>query len=467
MNPAQDLCYLTIAEASQLIKKKSLSPVELAKAHLKRIHAADSQIRSHLTPLEDSALSEARKAEQDIQKGKYKGPLHGIPIALKDIIDTKGVKTTAQSKVLEHRVPTKDATATARLKKAGCILLGKLALNEFAFGGLYASLGEPPRNPWNTKHITGGSSSGSAAALSAGLCMGALGTDTGGSIRSPASLCGVVGLKATYGLISRYGVLPLSWSLDHCGPMARSVEDTALLLQAIAGYDPKDKTTSRVPIPDYHRALSKSVKGIRVGVPADFCFDPRNGIDNDTLKATKKALAELESMGAHVEEVKIPSLEYASIANMIILMGEGYVYHRKNLRSQPANYGEVTRSRLFLSATLTAADYVQAQRARSRAIQEFGKVLNKVDVLAMPTTPKPAPPFKGFDPMALMVSPSYRDPFNLTWLPAVSVPCGFNAAGLPIGLQIGGRAFDESRVLKVAYAYQEHTVWHQKRPPCK
>ncbi|SVB53011.1 uncharacterized protein METZ01_LOCUS205865, partial [marine metagenome] len=263
---------LTIGEASGLIKDKKLSPVDLTKAYLDRIEAIDGKVKSYVTPLPESALQEARVAEADIQKGNYHGPLHGVPIGLKDLYDTKGVRTTGQSKVFEHRVPEEDATVVTKLHEAGTVLLGKLAMHEFALGGPKTSLFDQANNPWNLDHVTGGSSSGSGAAIAAGLAMGSLGSDTGGSIRGPAALCGIVGLKPTYGRVSRYGVLPLSWSLDHVGPMTWTVEDTALMLQVIAGHDPKDATSSHEPVPDYSAALQADLKGIRVGVPRHYFF---------------------------------------------------------------------------------------------------------------------------------------------------------------------------------------------------
>ncbi|MCH7706116.1 MAG: hypothetical protein IIB33_03615, partial [Chloroflexi bacterium] len=276
---SKELYYLTIAEASELISSGQLSPVELTRAYLDRIQAVDGSLKSYVTLLAEDALKEAATAEAEIARGEYRGPLHGIPIALKDLYDTKGVRTTGQSKVLEHRIPTEDATTTAKLREAGAVLLGKLAMHEFALGGPQTSLFEQARNPWNLDHVTGGSSSGSGAAVAAGLCAGALGSDTGGSIRGPASLCGIVGLKPTYGRVSRYGVIPLSWSLDHCGPMTRTVEDTALMLQAIAGHDPRDPTTSTTPVPDYSEALREDVRDITIGVPRHYFFNTDDGAD--------------------------------------------------------------------------------------------------------------------------------------------------------------------------------------------
>ncbi len=464
MAATKELHYLTIREASRLIKSLELSPVELTRAFLERIEEVDNRLKSYVTLLAESALAEACTAEAEILQGSYRGPLHGIPMAHKDLYDTKGIRTTGQSKVLEHRVPSEDATVIARLRSAGAILLGKLAMYEFAMGGPQTSLFDQARNPWNLDHITGGSSSGSGAAVAAGLCMGALGSDTGGSIRGPASLCGIVGLKPTYGRVSRYGVIPLSWSLDHCGPMTWTVEDTAFILQAIAGYDPKDPTSSHAPVPDYSACLQEDVKGIIIGVPRHYCFDADTGVDQESVTAVDKALTELEGLGARIEEVTIPSLEYAPIANSVIMLTEAFAYHKGNLKSQPQSFGEQVRQRLYLGAMFSANDLLQALRARSRIKREFAQTLQRVDVVAMPTGLAPAPRSDEYDPEAAMMVRNLTGPFNETGMPAISVPCGFNAAGLPIGLQIAGKPFDEPAVLRIAYTYQQHARWYEKRP---
>ena len=458
-----ELCFLTIHQASRLIQSRELSPLELTSAFLERIEAVDGRLKSYVTLLAESALANARTAEAEVVRGEYRGPLHGIPIALKDLYDTKGVRTTAQSKVLETRVPGEDATTTRKLREAGAVLLGKLAMHEFALGGPQTSLFDQARNPWSLEHITGGSSSGSGAAVAAGLCMGSLGSDTGGSIRGPASLCGIVGLKPTYGRVSRYGVVPLSWSLDHCGPMTWTVEDSALMLQAIAGPDPRDPTASHAPVPDYSASLGDGIRGLTVGVPRDYFFNP-DVLEPETASVVDKALADLEGLGARILEVNVPSLEYAAIANTVIMLGEAFAYHRSNLQSQPQNFGDIVRLRFYMGGLFTAADYVQAQRARSRVKREFAETLQQVDVIAVPTSARPAATFAAFDPFSTMLPPSFTAPFNETGMPAISIPCGFNQAGLPIGLQIAGKPFDESAVLGVAYAYQQHAKWYETRP---
>jgi len=459
-----ELCFLTIGEASGLIKDKKLSPVELTQAYLDRMGAIDGKVKSYVTPLPESALQEARVAEADIQKGNYHGPLHGVPIGLKDLYDTKGVRTTGQSKVFEHRVPTEDATVVTKLQEAGTVLLGKLAMHEFALGGPKTSLFDQANNPWNLEHVTGGSSSGSGAAIAAGLAMGSLGSDTGGSIRGPAALCGIVGLKPTYGRVSRYGVLPLSWSLDHVGPMTWTVEDAALMLQVIAGHDPKDPTSSKEPVPDYSAALQTDLKGVRVGVPRHYFFADDVGLDDDTRNAVEKGIQTLKELGATVRDIEIPSLSLASIANTVIMIAEANAYHAKNLKSQPQNYGDIVRSRFILGGAFTSADYIQSMRARSRLRREFAQAFESVDIMAMPVMSKPAAALKDFDPMGMMMTPSMMGPFNQTGLPAMSVPCGFSSLGLPIGMQIAAAPFNEAAVIRAGHAYQQQARWHDQRP---
>ena len=461
--PAPALHHLTIHEASSLIQKRELSPVDLTQAFLDRIDAIDDRLKSYITLLSDSAMATARTAEAEISRGDYRGPLHGIPIALKDLYDTAGVPTTGQSKVLEHRVPDNDATVVTRLREAGTILLGKLTMHEFALG-FPASLYESPRNPWDLNHVTGGSSSGSGAGIAAGTCMGTLGSCTGGSIRGPASYCGIVGLKPTYGRVSRHGVLPLSWSLDHVGPMTWTVEDTAHMMQAIAGHDPNDPTSSTEPVPNYTGALREDVRGLVIGVPRHYFFDDSAGADAEMLAAVDKALEVLESLGARVEEVNIPSLDLAGPANWLIMMSEAYAYHKANLQSQPQNFGPVVRHRFYLGGLFGSGDYVKGQQARNRIRREFAEVMQRVDLIGCPTMLGPAPEFDTFDPSSVVLGRSFTAPFNETGMPAISVPCGFTQSGLPLGLQLAGRPFDEETVIRAAYTYQQHAGWYKHRP---
>ena len=464
---AAELYYLTIGQAGEMLRSRELSPVELTRAVLDRIDRMDGTLQAYITVLADSAMAEARDAEAEIQRGDYRGPLHGIPIALKDLYDTAGVRTTAGSKIMSDRVPDVDATTTARLRGAGAVLLGKLAMHEFALGGPDPTTGFPAaRNPWNLDHIPGGSSAGSAAAAAAGLAMGTLGSCTGGSIRGPASYSSIVGLKATYGRVSRYGVVPLSWTLDHCGPMTWTVEDSAIMLQAIAGHDPLDPTSSRAPVPDYSAALRGDIAGLKIGVPRHFFFSDDPRISRDTLATVETALGALEQLGAHVEEVTIPTLKYAGAAQPVIMLSEAFAYHQHNLRSRPQEFGEVVRGRFRVGGLFTSGEYVQAQRVRNVLTRECAEVLKRVDVLASPTMSTPAPTFEAMrDAMTTSRTPSFTGPFNLTGMPAISVPCGFTPAGLPVGLQIAGRHFDEPTVIRAAYTYQQHARWFERRPP--
>lgn len=460
--PSTELYHLTIREAAGLIESKQLSPVELTQAFLDRIDAIDGDIKAYITLLGDEAMTQARAAEAEIQAGNYRGPLHGIPMGHKDLYDTKGILTTGQSKLYEHRVPTEDSTAIARLNEAGSILLGKVAMFELAMGGPETSLFDQTLHPYGAEYATGGSSSGSATAVAAGLAMGSLGSDTGGSIRGPASSCGIVGHKPTYGLVSRYGVLDLSWSLDHCGPMTWTVEDSALMLQAIAGYDPKDPASANVAVPDYSESLREDVKGMRIGVPEHYCFG--EDTDEEVASLFKKALEDMESLGAHVEPVTIPCLEYAPTVNIVIIMSEAYSIHLPNVRTQPEKYGENFIKHLYMGGLFSAADYVQAQRLRSVVRREFHEVMKGCDLLALPMGHSVVGKLEDFTPGKSLYGPSFMAPFNQTGMPAISVPCGFSKEGLPVGMQFAGRVFDDATVFRAAYTYQQHAGHYKNRP---
>ena len=460
------LHYLTIRQAGDLIRKGELSPVELTRACLDRIENTDERLHSFIMLLADEALAQARTAEADILRGGYKGPFHGIPFALKDLYDTAGIRTTSGSQVDIDRVPTEDATTTARLKQAGGILLGKLAMHEFALGGPdWTTPFEPACNPWNLAHITGGSSSGSGSAVASGQCAGALGSCTGGSIRGPASLCGIVGLKPTYGRVSRFGVVTLSWSQDHAGPMTRTVEDTAIMLQAIAGHDPRDPTSSKAPVPDYSRSLREDIRGVKVGLPRHYFFADDPGVNREVVARVEQAVSVLEGLGAHVEEVTLPSLDHVRAANSVIMVSEAFAYHEPNLKTRPQEFGEIVRGRFRVGGMLSASDYLQAQRVRTWARRDFAKVMKTVDFLVTPTMTQPAAAFEGYDPTGTVRGKSFTAPFNVTGLPAISVPCGFTEDGLPIGMQIAGKPFDEPGVIQAAYTYQQHAGWHEMKPP--
>ena len=461
-----NICYLTIGEAAKSLRAHELSPVELTRAFLDRIEAKDSRLHAYITVLKDEALAEARSAEAEILRGDYKGPLHGIPFALKDLYDTAGVLTTSGSRMDLDRVPSEDATATRRLKDAGGVLLGKLSMYEFALGGPDFTTPFPlARNPWNIDYVPGGSSSGSGTAVAAGLCMGALGSCTGGSIRGPASLCGIVGLKPTYGRVSRFGVVTLSWSQDHCGPMTWRVEDSALMVQAIAGYDPKDPTSSGAPVPNYSLALREDIKGLTIGVPRHFFFASGPDISPEVVSVVEKGLDALQGMGAILEEVTIPSLDLVRAANSIIMLSEAYAFHERNLRTRPQDFGEMARARFRMGGLFSANDYVQAQRCRQLVKREFAQVLRSVDALVTPTMTQPAAAFEGYDATSGIRGPSFTAPFNLTGLPEISVPCGFTSDGLPVGMQIVGKPFDEPMALRIAHTYEQYARWFERRPP--
>jgi len=455
---------LSISEASDLVRKRKLSPIELTEACLERIAALDGRLRAFITVTREDALAGAQQAAAAIARGNYKGPLHGIPIALKDLFDTAGVRTTAGSKIMGERVPAADATVTERLKAAGAILLGKLNMHEFAFGatGVNHHYGGV-HNPWATDRMSGGSSSGSGAALAAGMALGALGTDTGGSIRIPSSLCGVTGLKPTYGRVSRRGVVPLSWSLDHVGPMARSAADAAVILKAIAGRDPGDGTSSDEPVPDYTKALVDArLKGVRIGVPDGFFFD---NVDTESLEAIRAALFLLRDLKAQVDEVSLPHAAEAPQAVAAIMLPEALAYHRRWLAERPDDYGEDVRGRLELAALVPAVTYVEAKRLRALICEEWRtSVFDRFDLLAVPSTPAAAPPLDDDGLQTTLNLTRFTGAFNLAGLPAISVPCGFTSAGLPVGLQLVGRWWEEATVLRVAHAYQQATDWHKRAP---
>jgi len=456
-----ELAYATIRELGARFRRRELSPVELVRAQLARIEALDPALSAFVTLTADQALADARAAEAALRRGDP-GPLTGVPVAYKDLYATRGVRTTAGSALLADWVPDHDATCVARLARAGVVMLGKLITHEFAFGIQFPGHRfRPARNPWNAAHIPGGSSSGSGAALAAGLVAGSLGSDTGGSIRGPAAFCGVVGLKPTYGRASRAGVVTLSWTLDHTGPMARTVEDAALLLGALAGHDPADPASSRAPVADYTAGLGQPVRGLRIGVPRDYFHD---GLDPEVARAFEEALAALRGLGALVEDVEIPHI-WDAWAFMAIMLAEAFAYHERDLRERPGLYGEVLREKMLAGALVSASEYVQAQRLRARLAGAMAAVLRRVDVLATPTTPKPAPTFATVHDPDFPFARSNMAPFNMSGLPALALPCGFSASGLPLSLQLAGRPFDETTVLRVGHAYEQATAWHRRRPP--
>ena len=453
------LYYLSIHEAQQLIQSRQLSPVELARSVLERIAAVDGKLHAYINLMADSAMEEARVAEAEIVGGNWRGPMHGIPVAVKDQLDVEG----AAARIRQFTKGVGDATAVRRLREAGAIMLGKLHMSSLPDADLPV-----PRNPWNTEHVTGGSSTGSGAAVAGGLCLGSLGEDTAGSIRNPSAFCGLAGLKATYGRVSRYGLAPLSWSLDHCGPMARVVEDTAHMLRAIAGHDPQDPTSSTAPVADYASALREDVKGMVVGVPRDYINECAPRTEPIVLKLMDKAIDELKSLGARVEEVKVQTLHIATISNAVIYYNEFWAAHKSDAAWVLKNGAAQRRARIYLGILTNSADYIQAQRVRSRVRAEFAEVFRKVDCLALPCQTGPAPLLKDMGPIDTLfkhVVPEYHGPFNLVGLPTLSVPCGFSENNLPIALQLVGKPFDELTILRAGYAYQQHMRWFERKPP--
>jgi aspartyl-tRNA(Asn)/glutamyl-tRNA(Gln) amidotransferase subunit A len=455
---------LTIAQAGALIAERKLSPVELAQSHLDRIERLDGKLHAFVKVTRERALAEAKLAEASIMADGPKGPLHGIPIAHKDIFCTKGLATTAHSKILKHHVPNEDALVVARLAASGTVMLGKLATHEFAWGGPSFDLPWPPaRNPWNLGHFTGGSSSGTGAAVAAGLILGGTGSDTGGSIRLPAAFCGVAGFKPTYGLCPRTGILPLAHSLDHAGPLAWTVEDCAILLQAMAGYDSSDPASANVPIPDYRRQLEKPIAGLRIGFVRHF-HETDYPLDDATKKALDEAAGVFRDLGAEMREVALPPLQDWTACGMIIMLSEAYTVHEEWLKAKPGDYGEYFRDRVLMGAFLTAADYVHAQRMRRELCASLDRVLGEVDLLMCAITPGGAPPIGEVSKMSSFERPSFAFPFNVAGAPALALRAGFSEKGLPLGLQLAGRPFADDMVLRAGHQYERATSWSRRRP---
>ena len=465
MTDLKEAWKLDIADVGTQLADKSLSPVSLTEMMLRRIDAIDPRLQAFVTVLDDSALREATAAEDEILAGRYRGPLHGIPIAIKDIYDTAGVKTTACSRVRANYIPGSDCTVVRKLKEAGAIVLGKVTTHEFAFG--FDSY--PTRNAWNLDHIPSGSSGGSAAAIAAGLCFAATGSDTGGSIRAPAAANGIVGIKPTYGRVSKAGVAALSWSLDHAGPMARSVRDLAILLGIMAGRDPLDPHTKDVAVPDYTGALSGDVRGVRLGVPTNYFTDD---VQPPVTDAVAAAIDHLEALGATAVSVSIENLDGVLDCMLAIAMAEAAVFHQDAMRSSPDLFGDETRLLLEAGSIMPAATYINAHRVRGAVRDAFRRALCDVDVLVTPTQPATAMKvgqalsrIGDREESVFQVSARFCAPLNIAGLPAVSVPCGFSPDELPIGLQIVGKPFDEATVLRVADAYQRSTDFQARHPP--
>jgi aspartyl-tRNA(Asn)/glutamyl-tRNA(Gln) amidotransferase subunit A len=459
-----EYAYLTIAEASARIRTKEMSPVDYVQALLDRIDAHDARFNAFLRHLPEVALHQARQAEQDIQAGNWRGPMHGVPYGLKDIIDVEGVPTTGHSRILADNLAGSDAFVTRQLKHAGAVLLGKMSTHEFAIGGPSFDLPWPPaRNAWNREYFPGGSSSGSGVAVAAGFMPAALGTDTGGSVRNPASMCGIVGMKATYGRVSRRGVLPLSYSLDHIGPMTRTVTDNAILLGVIAGHDPDDPGSARSAIPDFTADLDKGVNGLKIGVIRRF-YTTDFEADSEMTRSIEDAVTLLADLGAEIQEIDPgPIVDYAS-ANRVILLSEAYAIHETWLQERPEDYGDLARERLMPGAFFRAVDYVHAMRQRTVLRQKFNDCLASVDVAITASSMEPASPIEDAELCEKLYGRQARAPFNLTGNPALAVPTGFASTGLPLSMQIIGKPFDETTVYRVARAYERATEWTSKHP---
>ena len=464
-----ELCWLSISEASDLISSGQLSPVELCEAHLERIEQTDGALNSFITVMVDQARAEARAAEDAVRSGNYRGPLHGIPVGLKDLYYTRGVRTGIGSKILADFVPDYDAAVTERFQEAGAVLMGKLQMHEFALG---ASSENPhdgdAHNPWDTSRITGGSSGGSGSSVAAGQCMAALGSDTGGSIRIPSSFCGIVGLKPTFGRVSRHGVYPLAFSLDTVGPMTRTALDAGLVLNAIAGHDPRDPSSANVPVEDFTAEIGQGIEGLRVGLPQEYFYDI---IDPQVTQAVQTAAGVLDELGARVEEISIPALDHALAISSTILYVESAEVHHEHLRDRPDDIGDDVRQRFEVGSLTPAQDYIKAQRARRVFSARVAEAMETYDVLLAPTTTFGATPIGERETIVAGEPYATRTllarltrPFNLTGQPGVSVPCGFNSAGMPMGMQFGARPWREATALRVAHAYEQAAGWHTRRP---
>jgi aspartyl-tRNA(Asn)/glutamyl-tRNA(Gln) amidotransferase subunit A len=475
-----------IHELTDAFRRGDLTPSAVAEAYLARIGALDGKVGAYLTVVRDQALAAARESDQRWRAGSPRGPLDGAPVALKDLMCTSGVRTTCGSKMLEHFVPPYDATTVERLRAAGVVILGKTNMDEFAMGSYTEhSAYHPTRNPWDLTRVPGGSSGGSAAAVAGGLAAGSYGSDTGGSIRQPAAFCGVVGMKPTYGRVSRYGLVALASSLDQIGPFAQDVTDTALLLGAVAGHDPRDATSIQAPVPDYAAELSKGVDGLTLGLPDEYFID---GMDPEVERAVRAAIDVLKGLGARIERVSLPTTPHALAAYYVILPAEassnlarydgvryglrvaGRDFIEMQSKTRAAGFGAEVKRRIMLGTYALSAGYYdayygKAQSVRTLVRREFAAAFAKVDLIVAPTTLNVA--FKHGekeDPLSMYLNDVFTIPGNLSGIPGVSVPCGFSAAGLPIGLQVLGRPLDEARVLRAAYAYEQATTWRSRRP---
>ena len=453
----------SIAQAGELLRQRKISPVELTQQSLKKISELNPALNAFITVTADEALAQARMAESEIHRGKWRGPLHGIPVGLKDIIDTAGTRTTAASCLFKDRIPGQDAEVVQRLKDSGAIFLGKQNLHEFAYGGssMISCFGEV-RNPWNVAHIAGGSSGGSAASVAAGLGLAAIGTDTAGSVREPAAQCGVVGLKPTYGRVSSRGVIPLSISLDHVGPLTRTVEDAALLLQAIAGFDRGDPTSVDLPVGNYSQVRSGEKPRLRIGIPREFfCED----LDREVASAFEEAVSVLRTIAPEIRDMNL-----AVPTDRTLQLAESYAVHAEHVAQSPELFQPETLRRIRAGEGISREVAEEKRRELKTLRDEIGTIFEKTELLVTPAVPIPAPQIADLKehpeqlrPRELILLRNTR-PFNVWGLPAISVPCGFTNSGLPIGLQIAGPHWGEAKVLQLAYAYEQATAWHTREP---
>ncbi len=458
------VAYMPLSEVASLVAKKELSPVELTQATLDRISALDSQLHAYYTVFATEALAAAREAEAEIRGGHYRGPLHGMPIAVKDIYESG--PTTGGSKLRKDYVAQQDCTSVKKLKQAGGVMLGKLATYEFAMGlPTLASYFQPARNPWNLEMDPGGSSSGSGAAVAAGLAFGAMGSDTGGSIRWPAFCCGIVGMKATYGRVSRAGVFPLSWNLDHTGPLTRTVKDCALMLQACAGHDPLDPASANVPVPDFSAKLGRDLKGLRIGIPRTLFTD---NCDKEILAAFDKAVTQMAQLGAVLTDVE--SITFGELWAVFwpLICADAAAYHLEDMKKRPGDYNPDLRLILAAGALVSATSYLQSQRVREQIRRNMLKQLATVDLFMLPTTGLMPARIRTEPPTSMWLLDEnfaiYTPLFNLTGFPTLALPCGFSSAGLPVGFQLAGKPFDEATVFQAGSAYEQSTPWYQRHP---
>jgi len=459
-----DPAFLSVAEAAELLRDKKLSPVEYAKALIARVEQYDGKLNAflHFTP--EIALADARRAEAEIARGEWRGPLHGVPYGLKDIVDYAGLPTTAHSKILVDNIAAADSVVTQKLRAAGGVFMGKLSTHEFATGGPCFDLPWPPaRNPWNRDHFCGGSSSGSGVATAAGFVPAAIGSDTAGSIRNPATMCGVVGMKGTYGLVSRRGVFPLAYSLDHIGPLTRTVKDNALMLDLIAGHDALDPASADTRAGNYMAALGQGAKGLRIGVIRHFYTRDLEG-DAEMVASIEAALKVFAGLGASVKEIETAPLGEYAACNRAILSAEAYAIHEKWLQERPEDYARLTRERILAGAFVSAADYINALRVRGKLTRAFHALFSDIDIVITASALDPACRIDDPAEIDRTYARQARSPFNVTGSPALSIPTGFSKAGLPLGMQLVGKPFSEALLYRAGHAYERETKWVERHP---